>query len=59
MAQKHIDKPYTQDYAEKYYKYWQRLIPDRFKPDFYNPDIYPKIWDYQTKDIFVNFRICY
>lgn len=40
------------NYAEKYYRYWQRLIPDRFKPDFYQPLIYPEIWDYQTKDVF-------
>jgi asparagine synthase (glutamine-hydrolysing) len=39
-------------YSEKYYRYWQRLIPDRFKPQFYQPDIYPKIWDYQCKDVF-------
>lgn len=39
-------------YLEKYYKYWLRLIPDRFKPEFYQPDIYPQIWDYQTKDVF-------
>lgn len=40
------------DYADKYYKYWQRLIPDSYKPDFYQPDIYPQIWNYQTKDVF-------
>ena len=40
------------DYAEKYYKYWQRLIPDSLKPQFYQPDIYPEILDYPTKDIF-------
>lgn len=39
-------------YVEKYYKYWLRLIPDRFKPEFYQPGIYPQIWDYQTKDVF-------
>ncbi|MCF8299235.1 MAG: asparagine synthase (glutamine-hydrolyzing) [Saprospiraceae bacterium] len=39
-------------YIEKYYKYWLRLIPDRFKPDFYNSDIYPEILNYQTRDVF-------
>ncbi len=39
-------------YLDKYYKYWQRLIPDRFKPDFYNPDIYPEILANPTKDHF-------
>ncbi len=39
-------------YTDKYYKYWQRLIPDSYKPKFYQPSIYPQIWDYQTKDVF-------
>ncbi|MEI8201422.1 MAG: asparagine synthase (glutamine-hydrolyzing) [Bacteroidota bacterium] len=42
----------AQHYAEKYYRYWQRLIPDSYKPKFYQQDIYPRIWNYQTKDIF-------
>ncbi|MGE5343214.1 MAG: asparagine synthase (glutamine-hydrolyzing) [Candidatus Omnitrophota bacterium] len=42
------------NYAEKYYRYWQRLIPDSYKPKFYQPDIYPAIWNYQTKDVFRN-----
>ncbi len=41
-----------EDYTDKYYTYWLRLIPDRFKPDFYNPGIYPQIYEHQTKDIF-------
>lgn len=41
-------------YLEKYYKYWQRLIPDSYKPKFYSPDIYPQIFDYQCKDVFKN-----
>lgn len=39
-------------YAEKYYRYWLRLIPDRYKPDFYHPDIYPEIKAYPTIDVF-------
>lgn len=39
-------------YIEKYYRYWQRLIPDSLKPKFYQPDIYPEICNYQTKDVF-------
>ena len=39
-------------YIEKYYRYWQRLISDSWKPDFFQPSIYPQIWDYQTKDVF-------
>lgn len=42
----------AEHYVEKYYRYWQRLIPDSYKPKFYSADIYPKIWDYQTKDVF-------
>jgi asparagine synthase (glutamine-hydrolysing) len=41
-------------YAEKYYRYWLRLIPDRFKPDFYQPDIYPEIAANPTIDVFRN-----
>ena len=41
-------------YIEKYYRYWLRLIPDRFKPDFYQPDIYPEILANPTKDVFRN-----
>lgn len=44
----------SEQYSEKYYKYWQRLIPDSYKPNFYVNSIYPRIWDYQTKDIFTN-----
>jgi asparagine synthase (glutamine-hydrolysing) len=42
----------SEHYLEKYYRYWQRLIPDSFKPKFYNPSIYPDILAYQTKDVF-------
>jgi len=41
-------------YVEKYYRYWHRLIPDRFKPEFFNENIYPEICNHQTKDIFRN-----
>lgn len=43
-----------QHYQDKYYKYWQRLIPDSFKPRFYNPDIYPEVLKHQTKDVFID-----
>lgn len=39
-------------YIDKYYRYWQRLIPDSLKPNFYQPEIYPDILAYQTKDVF-------
>lgn len=43
----------SNDYAEKYYRYWQRLIDDSMKTMFFQPDIYPQIWEYQCKDVFV------
>jgi asparagine synthase (glutamine-hydrolysing) len=42
----------SNSYIEKYYKYWQRLIPDSLKPKFYQQQIYPQILDYQTFDVF-------
>lgn len=41
-----------ESFAEKYYHYWQRLIPDRFKPDFYKPGLHKELDDYQTIDVF-------
>ena len=41
-------------YIEKYYRYWLRLIPDRYKPDFYQPGIYSEILANPTKDVFRN-----
>ncbi len=40
------------DYADKYYRYWQRLIPDSYKPRFFQPDVFPEVWNYQTRDVF-------
>ena len=40
------------DYTDKYYTYWLRLIPDSFKPNFYQQNIYNTILEYQTKDVF-------
>jgi asparagine synthase (glutamine-hydrolysing) len=42
------------EYMDNYYRYWQRLIPDSMKPEFYRKEIYPEIWNYQTKDVFKN-----
>ncbi len=42
----------SENYIENYYKYWQRLIPDRMKQGFYQPDVYHKILKYPTKEIF-------
>jgi asparagine synthase (glutamine-hydrolysing) len=40
------------DYLDKYYRYWQRLIPDSLKPTFYDPSVYPAILAHPTKDVF-------
>lgn len=42
----------AEQYLDKYYKYWQRLIPDSLKPEFYQPSVYQRVWDHQTKDVF-------
>lgn len=42
----------TEEYADKYYRYWQRLIADSMKSGFYQPGIYPQILSHQCKDIF-------
>jgi asparagine synthase (glutamine-hydrolysing) len=39
-------------YIDKYYRYWQRLIPDSYKPKFFVHDIYPEILAHPTKDVF-------
>ncbi|MCP4157758.1 MAG: asparagine synthase, partial [bacterium] len=40
------------NYAEKYYRYWQRLIPDRFKSGFFQPEIYPEVLNHLSEDVF-------
>jgi len=42
----------AEHYAEKYYRYWQRLIPDSRKPSFFAPSIYPQVLGHQTRDVF-------
>lgn len=42
----------SEEYAERYYRYWQRLIDDSTKPKFYQPSIQSQILDYPTKDVF-------
>ena len=39
-------------YVDKYYKYWQRLIPDSLKPRFYQAHLYPTVQDHPTKEVF-------
>jgi asparagine synthase (glutamine-hydrolysing) len=39
-------------YADKYYRYWQRLIPDGMKPSFFAPSLHPQVERHQTRDVF-------
>jgi asparagine synthase (glutamine-hydrolysing) len=41
-----------EEYMNEYYSYWQRLIPDSLKPQFFVPDIYPQILSHSTLDVF-------
>lgn len=41
-----------EQYAEKYYRYWQRLIPDGLKPRFFDPGIYPQVERHPTRRVF-------
>ncbi len=40
------------EYLDKYYKYWQRLIPDSLKGSFFQGSAYPRVLGHQTKDVF-------
>ncbi|MFL5482622.1 MAG: asparagine synthase (glutamine-hydrolyzing) [Gemmatimonadaceae bacterium] len=39
-------------HLDKYYNYWQRLIPDALKPCFFNAPLHEQIFARDTKDIF-------
>jgi len=40
------------DYVAKYYRYWQRLIPDSAKPSFFQAAHQDRITNHQTADVF-------
>jgi asparagine synthase (glutamine-hydrolysing) len=40
------------DYVEKYYGYWHRLVPNEVLRDFFQPDVWREISDLRTIDIF-------
>jgi asparagine synthase (glutamine-hydrolysing) len=42
------------DYFRSYYQFWQRLVPDGDKADFFNTDTRRRIGDHSTFDIFRN-----
>jgi asparagine synthase (glutamine-hydrolysing) len=39
-------------YVEKYYRFWHRLIPNRFMPELFRPDLWAEVRDYRTIDVF-------
>jgi asparagine synthase (glutamine-hydrolysing) len=40
------------DYVEKYYRFWHRLIPNRLLPGFFRPEVWRDVQDMRTIDIF-------
>ena len=40
------------DYVEKYYKYWQRLVPNKTIHTLFNDNVWSSVKDLQTIDIF-------
>jgi asparagine synthase (glutamine-hydrolysing) len=44
----------TDNYIDKYYDYWQRLINDKDKTEFFTPEINSQVNQYNTKEIFRN-----
>jgi asparagine synthase (glutamine-hydrolysing) len=42
----------TDHYVDKYYKYWQRIINDKVKNKFFQPELQKKISDYSVKQVF-------
>lgn len=40
------------DYIEKYYRFWNRLIPNRVMPELFQPEVWREIRDVRTIDIF-------
>jgi asparagine synthase (glutamine-hydrolysing) len=40
------------DYSKKYYNYWQRLVADRDKKEFFRPAVYQAVKGHSTFDVF-------
>jgi asparagine synthase (glutamine-hydrolysing) len=41
-----------EEYLDRYYGYWQRLIPDAMKPAFFRPALHPRIDAHPARDAF-------
>lgn len=40
------------DYVEKYYGFWHRLLPNRYMPELFVPEVWEQVKDLRTLDIF-------
>jgi asparagine synthase (glutamine-hydrolysing) len=40
------------DYVEKYYRFWHRLIPNSLLPGFFRPEVWREVQDLSTIEIF-------
>jgi asparagine synthase (glutamine-hydrolysing) len=40
------------DYVDKYYRYWQRLIPDSLKPSFFQDSLQQRVLGHPTANVF-------
>jgi asparagine synthase (glutamine-hydrolysing) len=40
------------DYVEKYYAFWHRLLPNRIMPTLFQPDVWNDVRDVRTMDVF-------
>ena len=47
-----LDGTSPEDYAQQYYRYWQRLVPDDAADDFYRDEARQRIGDHSTYDAF-------
>jgi asparagine synthase (glutamine-hydrolysing) len=42
----------AEHYVEKYYRYWQRLVPDRLKESFFRPELGAELAGHSARDAF-------
>ncbi|HYR06282.1 MAG TPA: asparagine synthase-related protein, partial [Longimicrobium sp.] len=42
----------AEQYLDKYYGYWQRLIPDSLKPRFFQPSVHAAVDAHPTREVF-------
>ena len=47
-----LDDSGEDDYYQRYYDYWQRLVPDEDRPDFYNADTYRQVKGHEPFESF-------